>query len=328
MDGTSSGRREGARWDLLAERLQALRLEVGEPSYAEIARRITERRLARGLEPHASRVARTTVYDAFRTGRARVNIALVREIVDALDGEDGQVDEWIALVRGQSAPGSAPETPSDPPAVPALVASASDAPASRERPGLGLVLALMAVCVLINLLGRTLVDFLSLPVYLDMVGTAVAAIVLGPWLGAAVGGTTNLLGVATSGTASLPFTLVNVAGALVWGYGVRRWGLGRTLPRYLSLNVLVALVCSLIAAPILVLVFDGSTGHGEDTITASFLALTDELAMAVGLSNLLSSLGDKVISGFLALVAVSALPAVLRPPWPLPLTPADERTAA
>lgn len=324
VDGSMPEPREGSPWDLVAEELQRLRQRVGEPSYAEIARRISQQRLDSGLEPHATRVARTTVYDAFRTGRARVNIGLVREIVRALGGDDAPVDEWIARSR---APQEGPaQTPVDVPADPSADVAAALAP--PERAGPGLVLTLMAACVAINVLGRALVDFLDLPVYLDMAGTAVAAVALGPWLGAAVGLTTNLVAVVISGPASVPFVLVNVAGALVWGYGVRRWGFGRTLPRFLSLNLIVALVCSLVAVPILVLLFGGSTGHGEDDTTTTLLAFTDTLAVAVGFSNLLSSLGDKVISGFLALVAVSALPRSLRPPWPLPLSRADERTGA
>lgn len=89
----------------------------------------------------------------------------------------------------------------------------------------------------LTMLGREAVNFLELPIYLDMVGTAVAAVVLGPWRGAAVGLSTNLLGSLTAGAVSLPFAIVNVVGALIWGYGVHRWGMGRTLSAALDLNV-------------------------------------------------------------------------------------------
>lgn len=48
-----------------------------------------DRRAAAGESPHAARVARSTVYDCFRTGRVRVNLALVREIATALGAEGG-----------------------------------------------------------------------------------------------------------------------------------------------------------------------------------------------------------------------------------------------
>lgn len=42
--------------------------------------------------------------------------------------------------------------------------------------------------------------------------------------------------------------------------------MGRTLLRFLLLNVLVAAVCSLVAVPILVALFDGTVGQGQDDI--------------------------------------------------------------
>lgn len=268
---------------------------AGEPSYAEIARRIAEQRELAGLPSHAARVARTTVYDVFRTGRTRLNVDLVREVVRALDGDGRLVDSWLE----------------DP------------APAAPEpEAGSSLVLLLMAACVLVNFGGRVAVDLLGLPVYLDMAGTAVAAIALGPWRGAAVGATTNLLGTFSSGPDSIPFALVNVVGALIWGYGVRH-GLGRTLPRFLALNALVALACSVVAVPVLLVLLGGSTGHGEDAITSTFVELSAAATVATGLSNLLVSLGDKLISGFVALVVVSMLPPALRRGVPLPVVEAS-----
>lgn len=286
--------------DELVGELQALRRAAGEPSYAEIARRIAARRELAGLSPHSARIARTTVYDVFRTGRTRLNLELVREVVQALDGDEAMVDRWLAH---EPAPEPPPEQVLEP----------------EPAAGPSGVLLLLLACVLANLAGRVLVDVLGLPAYLDMAGTAVAAIALGPWRGAAVGVTTNLLGTFSSGPDSIPFALVNAVGALVWGYGVRH-GLGRTLPRFLALNALVAVACSVVAVPVLLALAGGSTGHGEDAVTATLVELSAALTVATGLANLLMSLGDKLISGFVALVVVSALPAALRRGVPLPVT--------
>lgn len=159
----------------------------------------------------------------------------------------------------------------------------------------------------LTMLGREAVNFLELPIYLDMVGTAVAAVFLGPWRGAAVGLSTNLLGSLTAGAVSLPFAIVNVVGALIWGYGVHRWGMGRTLARFFSLSALVAVACSLLAVPILFLLFDGTIGHSQDDLTKNMMALTHRFVVAVGLGNLMTSMADKLISGFTALVAASML---------------------
>lgn len=304
----------GSRWDRFAEELQALRRAAGEPSFAEIARRVAEQRVADGLDEHAARVARTTVYDAFRTGRARVNVPLVREIVRALDGDPALVDAWLRDPR--PAPTSVPDL--DPAPAPAEPPRAEAEPVA-ERPRRRQVLLLLIACVAVNLVGREVVVLLALPAHLDMVGTALAAFALGPWHGAGVGLTTNIAGSMSSGAISLPFAVVNILGALLWGWGVRRWGMGRTLPRFLGLNVLVAVACSLVAVPILLLVLDGSVSHGQESIRQTVEAYGAELVVAVGASNLLVSLGDKLISGFVALVALSGLPASLRRDAALPL---------
>lgn len=280
-------------WDGLTQRLQAYRKSVGNPSYATIAARISDQRIVAGMNEHAARVPRSTVYDSFRVGRARPNFDFVREIGAALGADVEQVNTWITDCHHHETNEHPPPQPVEP------------APVRQ-------VLLLMAVCVGFNMFGRLVVDWLHLPIYLDMWGTAIAALALGPWRGAFVGGVTNVIGAIGSGWVSLPFAVVNIAGALVWGYGARRYNMTRTLPRYLLLNVLVAVACTLIAVPILVLVFDGSVGQGQDTITQTFLDLTHRLTAAVGLSNMLTSLIDKVLSGFVALVAVTALPMALR----------------
>jgi energy-coupling factor transport system substrate-specific component len=275
--------------------LHDLRRTAGEPSYAELARGVSALRQSRGQDEHSSRVARTTVYDAFRFGRSRVDVGLVRDLATVMRAPDSLVDEWLAAGRHGE---PVPLPVEDPP-------PAEDA--SPPGPSRRLVAVLVLGCVLTNLLGRFVVDALHLPIYLDMAGTAVAALALGPWVGVGVGLTSNGLGVLSSGGASLPFGLVNAVGALVWGYGVRR-GLGLTLPRFFGLNLLVAIACSAVALPILGLLYAGSTGHAEDGVAASLEAIGQSLPVAVVGANVLVSVADKTISGSVALVALSFLP--------------------
>lgn len=310
---------ETGPWDHVALQLQAWRRRADEPSFSEIASRISRQREQAGTSPAAARVGRTTVYDAFRLGRSRVNLVLVREIARALGVEDDEVEEALQRPAPQlpapstaSPPAPAPAPgpqPGPAPGGPDVAPEAPQAPEVSEAPTYGWrgSLLLGLACLGLNLLGRELVDLLGLPVYLDMGGTALAAIVLGPWRGAAVGAGTNLVGVLISGPASLPFALVNVAGALVWGYGVHRFGWGRTISRFFALNLVVALACTAVAVPILQWGFDGSVGHEQDDLTGNLLALTRQYALALGVSNLLTSLADKTLSGFVALVGATWL---------------------
>lgn len=281
--------------DRLALDLQELRGRAGDPSYAEIVTRIGQQRRAAGA-PTESRPGRTTVYDAFRTGRRRVDGALVLEIVRALGADEDEVEAWRQRCRDAVRP---PDVPA-----PATTPTQELAPHGGARS----VLLTLVLCLLANLLGRGVVDLLHLPLYLDMVGTVVAAVLLGPWWGAGVGAATNVLGSVISGPASLAFIPVNVVGALVWGYGVRH-GWGRSAARFLVLSMAVGVACTLVAAPIVLLVFGGYTFlHAEDTLTRTIVGHVGHLGVAVFASNLITSLADKVISGFVGLAVVESLP--------------------
>lgn len=294
LDPTSPG-----RWDHLVGEMRAVRERAGDPSYAVLAQRVVDARIAAGADEHAARIARSSVHDAFRLGRSRINVGLVRELVTAMGEDPAVVDGWLAGPVDDVDP--VPDPPAPEPAV-------VEPPEASRRS----VLALLVACVALNLLGRVFVDSFGLPIYLDMVGTAIAAIAVGPWRGAAVGATTNVVGIVGSGLLSLPFALVNVVGALVWGYGVRRFGLGRTLARFFRLCVATAAACTAFAVPILLVKLGDDVRHGHDAVTVLVRDVVGSGLHTVALSNLLTSVADKLISGFVALVAISALPASLR----------------
>lgn len=170
------------------------------------------------------------------------------------------------------------------------------------------VVTLVPLAAALNIVGGTLNETLKLPTFLDMIGTCVAAIVLGPWWGALVGIITNIGGAFITGPVNIPFALANVAGALVWGYGVRSWGMGASLSRYFVLNILVALAVTAVAAPIVVFVFGGATGHSSDAITAAFAQAGNDLLASVFASNIIVTLADKIIAGFVGLAIIEALP--------------------
>ncbi len=182
------------------------------------------------------------------------------------------------------------------------------------------VVALVPVAAALNIVGGQINTILKLPTFLDMIGTAVVAIVLGPWWGALVGVITNVVSSFISGPIGLPFAVVNVAGALVWGYGVRNLMMGRKYWSFFLLNIIVAIVCTLFAVPIYVFVFGGATGHFSDMMTAAFLAAGQNLITSVFSSNIIVSLADKVISGFVALAIIEALPKNLTSKLVLPVS--------
>lgn len=291
-----------APWDKLIEELRSFRESVGTPSYRELAERVAAARVKRGMDPYAARVGKSTVYDCFLLGRARMNLQLAREVAHVMGASEEQVEAWIRACH-QPIPSELELVVPEPEVVPE--------PTVRQS------LVLMLICLGVNMVGREFVDYFNFPIYLDMVGTAIAAIALGPWRGATVGLSTNVLGIIGSGWVSLPFALVNIVGALMWGYGVRRWRMGRTLVRFFLLNVLTAIACSLVAVPIIVSFLEPSLRVGDDVITQLVRESVDTFLVAVSFANILTSTADKLLSGFVALVVLSDLSPTFHKWFPL-----------
>lgn len=329
----------------VVDELQRLRCAAGEISYQDIAVRIAASRQASGRAAGAARIARSTVYDAFRADRARLNPDLIGEIAEILTdavaeradadasaqvlpptvvgaadhsvarawrdravaanramrgGLDGKTAGEVAAVRARNQPVS----------LPAPVRSVGPATSGRPQlralpdvPRAQVIITVLLACVLLNVVGGRLVIVMSLPIYLDMIGTAVAAITLGPWGAIAAATLTHVAGAMSDGSLiGMPYLLVNITGGLLWAYGVRSWGLGRTPGRFLALNVLVAVACTAVAAPITIALFDGLSIHRAGyLITQILLGDVDDLATAAILSNLMTSTLDKLVTGFIAL---------------------------
>ncbi|MEI7742929.1 MAG: ECF transporter S component [Chloroflexota bacterium] len=193
-------------------------------------------------------------------------------------------------------------------------------PAKRSAPRipLTLVVALVPAAAALNIVGQLINDTLKLPIYNDMIGTCVAAIVLGPWWGALVGVITNVGGAVLNGPVGIPFALANITGALVWGYGVRSLGMGRNHVTYFILSAVSGAAVAVVATPIVVFVFGGSTGHSTDALTAAFVQAGNDLLKSVLATSTISAVADKIIAGYVALAIIEALPANLVSGFRLP----------
>ena len=178
------------------------------------------------------------------------------------------------------------------------------------------VIALVPVASVLNVIGGTVAGALKLPIFLDMIGTAVVAMTIGPWWGALVGVITNVTMGFLTGPVSIPFAACNVVGALIWGYGTK-WGWANDKLRFFGLSVASAVGVSLMAAPIVIFVFGGATGHASDVLTAGLLAAGGDMWTSVFSSNIIVSSADKILSSFLALAIIGALPTNLQVTGPI-----------
>ncbi len=186
-----------------------------------------------------------------------------------------------------------------------------------------LVVTLVPLAVAVNFAANAAAGALRLPIYLDTIGTILAAVLLGPWWGALAGALTNVVGVVPNGVSNLLFAPVNVAAALLWGYGIRSLGLGRNAVLFFLVAGVVGVVTGILATPIVLFLFGGATGHPSDLITAALASFGLERATLT--SSVLSSVADKVVSGYVALALIAALPAALAARAVLPEQPGIRR---
>lgn len=303
VENAATTESSGESYDDFANALQRFRIDAGAPSYTELAHRITQNRESRGISLAAARVARSSVYDVFRLGRKRVNPELVEEIVRALTRDERHVALWRQR------------------ALAILTESVKPAGYRHERhsradllhPGQRSLLALFTGVLCVAAVGLSLmlnfsVSVFAVPLYLDMVGTAFVSFAFGPVAGIAVGVSTTMVGNLMNGDFSgWWFSLVQITGAVLWGLGFRSW-FGRTPWRFFLLNVVVGVACSLVAVPIILYAFGGAALlPGGASLAQMIMELGAGLTGAVFSVNMLTSIADKLISGYLALVFLYVL---------------------
>lgn len=306
-----------APYDDIAARLQRLRIDAGGVSYAEIAARITANRVAAGAGAAAARIARSTVYDAFQSGRHRLNADLVAEIVLALGGHEDQAAHWRrecldvrrAAELGEQASQEGAAAVSEAAAradIPDASSSArGDAPHLLHR---AFVLVCLIACVGLNLFDSSVINLHSMPVWFDMVGTAAAAFAFGPWHAVAVAIATHVFNISLTTPTAAVYVLVNVTGALCWGFGAR-WA-GRRLARLAAVIIGTTIACAAVGAAVSVLVFGGTSGHASDAYVTA-LSEPAGVWLAAFAVNLVVSCIDKIPTAIIALVLARALRTVL-----------------
>lgn len=292
--------------DKIATDLQELRASAGSVSYAEIVRRIKEIRTQRGVDAFAASPPRSTVYGLFQVGRKRMDVELLRDTVAALGMDPEESELWVQRYLSATKPQDTSPRAVEPPPQPIEEAHGSNV-------NLTATVTILLFCVMLNHgIHDGVIEPLGLPLYLDMIGTALASLCLGPWQGVLVALISGSIGELIQ-DGIWAFTLVNVAGALIWGYGVRKFRFGQSITSFFVLNFVVATVCSLLATPILVALFGGAYGS-VGNIAQSLQTAGMPFIAATFTSNISTSVIDKLLTGFIALTLFGLLHSKLKLP--------------
>ena len=179
-----------------------------------------------------------------------------------------------------------------------------------------LKLTTLALCGVINILGGTIALLLRLPVYLDSIGTILAAALFGPAAGLVPGLISGLISGMTSDVYAFYYIPVQLVIGLVAGLVFRRLRPSHTAES-LSLRSMgwklfpAALVISLpgtvVSSTITAVVFGGITSSGSTVLVQLLHSLGMNLTLSVCVVQALTDFVDRMI--VLAVVLV-ILPAV------------------
>lgn len=179
-----------------------------------------------------------------------------------------------------------------------------------------------AVCLTLNLALGKVAAMLSLPVYLDSVGTVLAAALLPPLYAMVVGVLSSLVGGLVINPYFPPYAGTQLTIAIV-AVLLCRMGLFKRWWTALVGGLMIGLAAMIVSAPVTVLLFGGVTQSGTTAINAVLLAAGNNIWKSViGGSFFIESV-DKPSAALLAYLVLKRLPAFLKvqaPRAPVPST--------
>lgn len=159
----------------------------------------------------------------------------------------------------------------------------------------------------LNFAGHAIAVELKLPLFLDSIGTILAGIVAGPWIGGSVGFISNLVSSNTVDPIAAPYGIVSfgvgfaagLAGYLTWH---RRWT-GR-----IALWLVCFSIAAVVSTPLNFLISSGKSGVGSgDSTYALLVSLHMPGVLAAFLGEATVDLPDKLITVAAALLIVQGV---------------------
>ena len=161
-------------------------------------------------------------------------------------------------------------------------------------------LSIIIICIVVNLLGRSLASYLSLPLWLDAVGTITAAISLGPIGGGITGLFTNCI-IWLLHHESIYYIYVNVAVGITVGRFFPRGKKVEAFPA-IATAVLAGFVAVVLSTPVNMVIYDGLSGNiwGDGLFAMLYRNINVPVFCSI-CGEAFVDMPDKAISMFLAL---------------------------
>lgn len=169
-----------------------------------------------------------------------------------------------------------------------------------------LSILIIPIGVAVNVVGGRLASTLSLPMYLDTIGTIFTGIIAGPWVGAVTGLLTNIV-TGIMNPVNFWFIHVNVIAGLVTGWLARK-GWFTSWWKGLLATVIQALVSTIASAPPVVYVYGGVTGSGTSLLSAVLIASGKSIWASFFSVEIVWTIVDRIISWLISIAVIKCIP--------------------
>lgn len=162
------------------------------------------------------------------------------------------------------------------------------------------LIAFMAIAIAINYIGANIALFFRLPIYLDMIGTLLVAVVLGPWYGVGAAIISALLSWMTTDIFAIYFAPVALVASLLTGLLVKK---NSTTTSLIWKSLLISLPGTLISSALTVLLFKGITSSGSSLVAQ----LLHGLGLDLTTSLIIVQAGTDYLDRLISLIIVMAV---------------------
>lgn len=171
-----------------------------------------------------------------------------------------------------------------------------------------LTMVLIPAAVGINYVGKLIASALKLPLWLDSIGTVLAGMLAGPWIGAISGAANNIIFGVTADIISFWYLITSIAIGLLTGYFAFS-GWISSVGRAIGLGLIVGGVAAIVSTPINVLLWEGQTGNvWGDALFATLVGNGWGVWPASFINSFVVDVPDKLATVIVSFLIVKALP--------------------
>ncbi len=169
-------------------------------------------------------------------------------------------------------------------------------------------LVLIPAAIGINYLGKLFASLLKLPLWLDSIGTCLAAVLGGPIVGAICGAANNIIYGLTMDPISTIYALTNIGIGIVVGILAYK-GYMKNIKGAIITGIIVGLVAVIISTPLNISFWGGTTGNvWGDALYAWAASQNLPMWLASGLDELVVDVPDKLAVVILVFIIQKGLP--------------------